>query len=114
MKLRELEEAARTPAAAPAFRNREKPGPRTATVQVRPAGPSAMADSPSEWDEVDEAVDESFPASDPPSYSPPRRDKPTKDGPAKSKAARDAAQDGRDIEGADGMLSAGAEEDNNP
>nr|WP_295372275.1 hypothetical protein [uncultured Sphingosinicella sp.] len=33
---------------------------------VRPAGPSAMRDPPSEWGKVDEASDESFPASDPP------------------------------------------------
>mgnify|MGYP005859891473 CR=1 FL=1 len=36
-------------------------------AQVRDSGPEAMADSPSrEWTEVDEASDESFPASDPP------------------------------------------------
>jgi hypothetical protein len=33
---------------------------------VRDAGPDAMPDPPKEWDEVDEASDESFPASDPP------------------------------------------------
>ena len=33
---------------------------------VRPAGPSAMRDPPEEWGRVDEASDESFPASDPP------------------------------------------------
>ncbi|MWV26515.1 hypothetical protein [Aurantiacibacter rhizosphaerae] len=36
--------------------------------QIRNAGPGAMADSPKKdtWDEVDEELDESFPASDPP------------------------------------------------
>ena len=33
---------------------------------VRPAGPSAMRDPPRTWSKVDEASDESFPASDPP------------------------------------------------
>ena len=33
---------------------------------VRPAGPESMRDPPEKWDEVDEAEDESFPASDPP------------------------------------------------
>ena len=38
------------------------PGP----VEVRNAGPEAMRTNPPEWDKVDEASDESFPASDPP------------------------------------------------
>jgi len=33
---------------------------------VRPAGPESMRDPPRRWDNVDEAADESFPASDPP------------------------------------------------
>ncbi len=33
---------------------------------TRSAGPEAMRDPPKEWDEVDQAMDESFPASDPP------------------------------------------------
>ena len=33
---------------------------------ARSAGPDAMRDPPKEWSKVDEASDESFPASDPP------------------------------------------------
>lgn len=33
---------------------------------IRDSGPEAMPDPPDEWDETDEASDESFPASDPP------------------------------------------------
>lgn len=50
--------------AAVAMKGGKKPGPRDAPVQVRPAGKESQADQPSKWDEVDEAVDESFPASD--------------------------------------------------
>jgi hypothetical protein len=35
----------------------------------RPAGPEHMDYPPEEWDKVDQASDESFPASDPPSYN---------------------------------------------
>lgn len=35
--------------------------------QVRNAGPEAMRDQPRHWSKADEASDESFPASDPPS-----------------------------------------------
>ena len=35
-----------------------------APTSVRPAGPESMQDQRAEWDEVDEASDESFPASD--------------------------------------------------
>jgi hypothetical protein len=36
---------------------------------TRPAGPEEMNYPPKDWDEVDQASDESFPASDPPSYN---------------------------------------------
>jgi hypothetical protein len=53
--------------AASAYRDMEKPGPLASPVQVRPAGPDAMRDAPRrEWTPEDEALDESFPASDPP------------------------------------------------
>ena len=36
--------------------------------QTRSAGPEGMRSDPAEWDKVDQAADESFPASDPPAY----------------------------------------------
>ena len=49
---------------AAALPNGHKPGPKESPVQVRNAGPEDMADRPETWDETDETVDESFPASD--------------------------------------------------
>lgn len=49
---------------AAAMHDGRKPGPKDAPVQVRNSGPDAMKDQPEKWDEVDEASDESFPASD--------------------------------------------------
>lgn len=58
-------EAETSPAAA--FDGAEKPGPVEAQHQVRPAGPESMRDRPRRsWTKHDEAIDESFPASDPP------------------------------------------------
>lgn len=49
---------------AAALKGGRKPGPKDAPVQVRNAGPEDMADAPRDWDETDQASDESFPASD--------------------------------------------------
>lgn len=58
----------KAPDAAPAYKDGKKPGPEDAAVQVRPAGPEGMRDGVKRpWKPEDEASDESFPASDPPS-----------------------------------------------
>lgn len=51
--------------AAAAMDGGVKPGPAEAPVQVRDAGAEAQANEPEDWDDIDEAVDETFPASDP-------------------------------------------------
>ncbi|HRO02005.1 MAG TPA: hypothetical protein PLS69_00150 [Terricaulis sp.] len=43
-----------------------EPADSAKSKKVRDAGPDAMKHPPEKWDEVDEAADESFPASDPP------------------------------------------------
>ena len=49
---------------AAAMKGGKKPGPKDSPVQVRNAGEESQADKPKDWDKQDEAVDESFPASD--------------------------------------------------
>lgn len=49
---------------AAAMPDGRKPGPKESPVQVRNAGANAQAQTPKKWDDVNEAVDESFPASD--------------------------------------------------
>nr|WP_301074934.1 hypothetical protein [Sphingomonas sp.] len=60
------------PAPAPAALTR-LPGEQGGFSQVRDAGPEEIRDAQPRWSEVDEASDESFPASDPPSFSMPGR-----------------------------------------
>ena len=51
-------------------RGKTAPGPVGQSGAARSAGPDAMRDPPKDWEKVDQAVDESFPASDPPAVSP--------------------------------------------
>lgn len=51
---------------APALTGGGAHGPIGSSGNVRPAGPEAMRDPPADWSKIDEASDESFPASDPP------------------------------------------------
>jgi hypothetical protein len=45
-------------------------GPVGHSGGARSAGPEAMRDPPAKWGKVDQAGDESFPASDPPAINP--------------------------------------------
>jgi hypothetical protein len=51
---------------APAFKDEKPAGAPEDPAQVRLAGPEGMRDKPKQWEKTDQAVDESFPASDPP------------------------------------------------
>jgi hypothetical protein len=56
---------------APALSRGTRPaGPFGTSSGARQAGPEAMRDPPRNWGKVDEASDESFPASDPPAFAP--------------------------------------------
>jgi len=56
---------------APALeRGKTAPGPVGQSGAARSAGPEAMRDPPKNWGRVDQAADESFPASDPPAVNP--------------------------------------------
>jgi hypothetical protein len=55
---------------APALSDSAAEGAVGTSGAVRPAGRGAMRDPPEDWDRVDEALDESFPASDPPNLAP--------------------------------------------
>jgi hypothetical protein len=54
---------------APALAEDRPPGPVGNSGNARAAGPESMRDPPGEWDKVDQASDESFPASDPPNLT---------------------------------------------
>jgi hypothetical protein len=58
------------PKAAALGRGKTAPGPVGQSGAARSAGPEAMRDPPKDWEKLDQASDESFPASDPPAVNP--------------------------------------------
>jgi hypothetical protein len=66
---REATRRAQAPAAGDNAPAQAQPAALAPSGGDRSAGPEHMAYPPEHWDEVDQASDESFPASDPPSYN---------------------------------------------
>jgi hypothetical protein len=58
------------PGARPAISGTGGHGAVGESGAARSAGPEAMRDPPKDWEQVDQASDESFPASDPPAINP--------------------------------------------
>jgi hypothetical protein len=58
------------PGARPAISGSGGHGAVGESGAARSAGPEAMRDPPRDWEQVDQASDESFPASDPPAINP--------------------------------------------
>jgi hypothetical protein len=58
------------PGARPAISGSGGHGAVGESGAARSAGPEAMRDPPKDWEQVDQASDESFPASDPPAINP--------------------------------------------
>ena len=54
------------PRHAPDAGKKKTTPPKPPKKKVRDAGPDSMENPPKKWDDVDQASDESFPASDPP------------------------------------------------
>ncbi len=75
------------------------PGEAGGFSQVRDSGPEEMRDPEPDWSEIDEAIDESFPASDPPAWSAPRRDYPAAGQRASSSIAHGASSEGASASG---------------
>ena len=75
------------------------PGETGGFSQVRDSGPEEMRDPEPDWSEIDEAIDESFPASDPPAWSAPRRDYPAAGQRASSSIAHGASSEGASASG---------------
>jgi hypothetical protein len=58
------------PGARPAISGSGGHGAVGESGAARSAGPEAMRDPPKDWEPIDQASDESFPASDPPAINP--------------------------------------------